>query len=176
MPETVNSVGSVLPYKYPFFWTSIMTLIIAILITEGINLVIDKNKAIETAIKNVGNEIELIFLNSFIDRSLVLISLKSDKVYIGWVKELPIPSISNHIRVIPAISGYRNDSKEVEFTTHYLSVYADFVNNGHVNRVQDLNFDVVINLSEVVSVSNFDLEMYQKFNNSDKEIPESSDQ
>jgi hypothetical protein len=176
MPETVNSVGSILPYKYPFFRTSIMTLVIAISITELSNLCIDKNKAIEKAIKNVGNEIELIFLNSFILRTMVLISLKSDKVYIGWVKELPIPSISNHIRIIPAISGYRNDFKEVEFTTHYLSVYADFVNNGHVNRVQDLNFDVVINLSEVVSVGNFDLEMYQKFNDSNKELPNSPDQ
>jgi len=146
-----------------------MTLLIAILVTEVANLLIDKNKSIEEAIKNVGNEIELIILNSFKHRTMVLISLKSDKVYIGWVKELPIPSISNHIRIIPAISGFRNNSKEVEFTTHYLSVYADFVNNGHVNRVQDLNFDVVINLSEVVSVGNFDLEMYQKFNNSNKE-------
>ena len=39
--------------------------------------------------------------------------------------------------------------KEVEYTTHYLTVYAEYVKDGETLNISDLNVDLVINNSEI---------------------------
>ena len=65
--------------------------------------------------------------------------------------------------MIPAISGYRKDKKQVEFTIHYLSVYASYIKEGTIKYVDDLNTDLILDLSDITTVSNFDPGMYKKF-------------
>lgn len=112
----------------------------------------------------VGNELELLLRSSFNDAKLLDFTLDTDKVYIAWVKELPIPTVSNYIRVIPVFSGFRDEQKKLIFTTHYLDVYSEYVQEGKIQSVYELDVDLIITLDNLVSVSYFDIEMYERFN------------
>lgn len=152
------------PFDQPYALTSFTSLIFAILFTCIVNWRSDNVKWIKKSIDDVGNEFEALMKFSFEEKSLVQFTLDNNKVYIAWVKELPIPSISTYIRVIPAISGYRNEEGRLILTTHYLSVYASYIEDGVVRYIDDLNTDLILDISNIVSVSNFDPKMYEKFN------------
>lgn len=150
--------------KTPYSGTVLVSFILTLGVTWFSNLIADKKTEIYKAIKKIGNEFELMASKSFKENRLVLISLKNDKFYIGWVKELPIPAQSNYIRVIPALSGYRDDEKRLEFTAHYLSAYAEYVGGGKVTDIADLETDVVIGICEIVTISFYDQDLFEKLN------------
>lgn len=162
--EIILVLYSFIPIKTPYAGTTFATLLIAFVL-HAANYILKKEKFVKKAIKDVGNEFELIAKSSFTDKNLLQFTLDNDKVYIAWVKELPIPSISNYIRVIPAFSGYREDKgKEVVFTTQYLSVYAEYIKEGKAQRIDELNTDLIITLDNIVAVSFFDIDIYERFN------------
>jgi hypothetical protein len=164
-PACINILYNLIPIKSPYVGTAIFTLLFAVLFSEFINLLfLNKEKHITKAIRNVGNEFELILASSFTEGLLLQFTLDNDKFYIAWVKELPIPSVSNYVRLTPAISGYRNNEKELIFTSHYLSVYVEYINEGKVKDIEQLNTDLVLNLKNIISVSYFDPDMYNRFN------------
>lgn len=163
-PEQINSVYALLPLKIPFIGTTLFSLFIAIVSTEVANLFLKREKAVKFSIDYIGNELELMMKSSFIKSMLLQFTLDNGKFYIGWVKELPKPSVSNYIRIIPAFSGYRDEKKELVFTTQYLSVYASYIEEGSVKDIDELNTDLVLQLNSIVSVSFFDIDMYQRFN------------
>ncbi|TNE32592.1 hypothetical protein EP342_04810 [bacterium] len=103
--------------------------------------------------------------SSYSNSKLIEISLNNDKFYIGWVKELPIPRISNQIRLIPVFSGYRNQEKKLIFTTQYLEVYSEIMTDKNIKSYIEMDIDLVISVEKVISISYFDEEMYDKFNN-----------
>lgn len=137
-----------LPLKIPYLGTSLGTIALALMISEIGNKIFDKEKYIKRAIKLVGNEFELMLKSSFSDGQLMQITLKNEKVYFGWVKELPIPSISNYIRIIPAISEYRNTERETILTTHYLSFYSEYIKNGRITKIAGLKVNLIISIVE----------------------------
>ncbi len=161
-PELIVKVYNQFPFKEHYTLTSIASIPIALLMIS-LNLFLDKQKYVIQAISKVGNEFELKLKEAFINENLILISLKNNKFYIGWVIKLPLPGISEYIRIIPAISGFRDKTLQLNFTTHYLSIYADYVETGNVSNINQLNTDLIIKMSEILSVSFFDLEMYEKF-------------
>lgn len=163
-PEFQNIVYKAIPIKSPYAGTSLCILLLSITFTEISNLFLDEKKRIIKAIKAIGNEFELQLKSSFTENKLLLFSLNNGKIYIAWVKELPIPSVSKYVRIIPIISGYRDDQKNVVFTTHYLSVYGEYIKEGKVQSISELNTDVILNSDDIVSVSFFDNEMYKVFN------------
>lgn len=156
-----------LPLKIPYIGTTIFSFIFSIVFTEIGNLTFcsDRKKQIEKSIKKVGNEFETLLRSSFKDSKLLEFTLDTDKVYIAWVKELPIPTVSNYIRVVPVFSGYRDTTKQLKFTTNYLSVYSEYVREGKIKEIYDLDVDLIITLDNLVTVSYFDIEMYERFNN-----------
>lgn len=162
--EFQQSVYSALPIKSPYAGTSLFVLILSISATEIGNWFLDKKTHVVKAIKSIGNEFELLLKSSFTDNKLLLFTLNNGKIYIAWVKELPIPAVSRYIRIIPIISGYRDDQKNVVFTTHYLSVYAEYINEGKVKSIEELDTDIILNSDDIVTVSFFDLDMYSVFN------------
>jgi hypothetical protein len=163
-PEIFKVFYSEFPIKTPFVGTSFCTVLLSIALAKVGNILLNKEKYIKKAIKDVGNEFELLMKSSFTNENLLQFTLDNDKFYIAWVKELPTPSISNYVRVIPALSGFRNTEKELVFTSHYLSVYSEYIKEGRVTNIKELNTDLVIDLDNIVTVSNFDLEMYHRFN------------
>lgn len=164
----ITTIHAYFPLKTPFLGTAFATLLVSIFIAEVGNRTThkDRNKEIKKAIKSVGNELELLLKSSFTDSKLLEFTLDSGKFYIAWVKELPIPTVTNYIRVIPAFSGYRDDAKRLVFTTQYLSVYAEYnIAEGKVQDIKELDVDLIITLDNVVTVSYFDIDMYERFNN-----------
>lgn len=75
-----------------------------------------------------------------------------------------MPFKSNYIRIIPVYSGYRDDKKELVFTTQYLSVYSSYIEDGTIRSIDELETDLVIKAESIKTVSYFDLEMYKRFN------------
>lgn len=163
-PQMVAAISDFLPVKTPFFGTASMSLVVAILATEIANKFINREKAIRHALTAVGNEFELLLSTSFTDGHLLQFTLSNNKFYIGWVKELPKPFTTNYIRITPAFSGYRDEKKELIFTTQYLSVYATYIDEGAVANIGDLKTDLVIKVDTISSVSFFDINMYSRFN------------
>ena len=86
-------------------------------------------------------------------------------------KSLMLQSLTDSIKVMfmddlsnsSLISGYRDETKMMIFTTHYLSVYSECVQEGRVQDIKELDIDLIITLDNVVSVSYFDIEMYDRF-------------
>ena len=162
--EFQHIVYKAIPIKSPYAGTSLCILLLSITFTEISNLFLDEKKRIIKAIKSIGNEFELQLKSSFTENKLLLFTLNNGKIYIAWVKELPIPSVSKYVRIIPIISGYRDDQKNVVFTTHYLSVYGEYIKEGKVKSIAELNTDVILNSDDIITVSFFDNEMYKVFN------------
>jgi len=162
--EFQKIVYNIIPIKSPYVGISFCILLLSISLTELINLFLDEKKYITKAIKSIGNEFELLLKSSFTDNKLLSFSLDNEKIYIAWVKELPIPSVSKYVRIIPIISGYRDNQKNVIFTTHYLSVYAEYIKEGKVKSIEELDTDLILNSDNIVSVSFFDIDMYSVFN------------
>lgn len=154
------------PLQTSFIGTAFGALFLSVLLTEVSNRTLFKNRKrqIMKAIEGVGNELELLLRSSVIDSKLLQFTLDSHKVYVGWVEELPVPSVTNYIRIIPVFSGFRNAQQNVVFDTHYLSVYGKYIKEGKIKHIKELEPDLVIALNSVVTVSFFDIEMYERFN------------
>jgi len=116
------------------------------------------------AISKVGNELELLLTR---DDQLIEFSLENNKFYVGWVKELPIPGVSAYIRIYPFVSGYRDDQKRLVFTTDYSSVYAGYIQRGEIKGIDELDVDLVVPVSRIMTAKYFDFDMYDRFNDID---------
>lgn len=163
LQKTLNTFN---PIKIPYSGTAFIIFAFCIIITILGNFTFFRNykKFIKKAIKSVGSKYELLLESSYSNSKLIEISLNNDKFYIGWVKELPIPRISNQIRLIPVFSGYRNQEKRLIFTTEYLGVYTETMDEKNINDYKELDVDLIIGIENVISISYFDVEMYDKFN------------
>jgi hypothetical protein len=140
---------------------------LSFIIAKGGNLFRSRTDCIVGAIDVIGNELELLIKSSFEEQTLLLITLKNDKFYIGWAASLPIPTQSKYLSVIPAYSGYRDEkTKELMFTTQYLQVYAQYMQEGKIQGIDDLGVNLVINVDEIVTVSHFDPETFERFGGS----------
>jgi hypothetical protein len=141
---------------------------LGICLAEFLNRFISYEKAIIHAIKNIGNEFELLLETSWNDPHLIQFTLKNEKVYVGWLKTLPVPGESNYVSILPVLSGYReSESKRMHLTTQYLDIYALYVQEGVVTNI-DILTNLVIKVDEVLTASKFDIEMYDKFQANDK--------
>lgn len=166
--ETADLLKLNVPMQVPFLGTSMLSLVLAFTFTAVYNYFADEVKHQKAAIRKLGNEFERLLLTSNEEQTLIEITLNNSKSYVGWVKELPIPTISNFIRIIPIISGYRTPkSREIVFTTHYLEVYRQFMSGRAVKNIEDLEVDLVIAVGSIINISHFDLEMYEIFNTPD---------
>lgn len=89
-------------------------------------------------------------------KSLVLISLKNEKVYIGRIESADINIIANTddiIKIVPIFSGYRDHLKKVHLTTEYTGE----------SKNSKVEASILIFKREVASISNFDLEIAKEF-------------
>lgn len=91
-------------------------------------------------------------------KHLILITLKSEKVYIGRVESADINIVANTddiLKIVPIFSGYRDDHKKVHITTEY-----ELEAEG--SKVET---SILIFKREIVSISNFDRSIAKDFIN-----------
>ncbi len=102
------------------------------------------------------------FLEIFLERSIreskqVTISLKSGKVYIGFVSKMFDPSYDRkYVTLLPTLSGYRDsDTLTLKVTTDYYKVYLRAIAEDNIlERVND--FEVLVPVSEIRSFKLYD--------------------
>ncbi len=162
-PELIPFIYNLFPFHMPFIGTALSSFVISIIFTFSINISTDEKSQLAKSIEKTGDELELMLLSSFTEANLLQFTLDTSKVYIGWVIELPIPLNTNYIRIIPAFSGFRTDRRKLEITTHYLNVYDEIIKSSEEEI--NLNPDLIIKLDRIVSVSYFDTDLYERFNN-----------
>jgi hypothetical protein len=134
--------------------------------------VLPKKKALAFVVNKWGNDFEKLFWTSLQSKDdedkLLMITTKSNKVYVGYVNKISEPIDNSHITIIPNFSGYRNkETQEFKVTTDYLSVLEYYIYREEVKLI-DKKMGIVIPLSEIVMVSKFVPEIFDRFNSLDE--------
>ena len=172
-PNLIPTVYSFL-YKLPikeqdFLWTSLICFGTVVIVVKLLNFIYIKNeyfcwqKPVEEAIDEIGDEVEQLFKQSFVDKLLIQITLKNNKVYVGFADSILPPKDSNYLKIVPLMSGYRkSESKEVEFTTEYLEALNFYSNNP--SKYNSFDMDVIVMQNEILTAQVFDLDIYRLFN------------
>ncbi|MAY36438.1 MAG: hypothetical protein CMN84_10090 [Spongiibacteraceae bacterium] len=110
------------------------------------------------------NDFECLICNAFELEVPILLTLKSRKIYVGWVMDGPNPSVERrYMKILPLISGVRGESfQRLNFTTFYSDVYNQLIEDGKGEEGFQ-EFEVVIPLDQVANAHLFDLNTYQRF-------------
>ena len=172
-----NLVGFLqfIPFDKPnYFWTFCFSCSIGILFFIILEIIIlkfySKDDAIIWAVNKHGDELESLVKNSVLNGQTIQLTLKNNKVYIGFCEETPIPQKTNYISISPILSGYRdNETKKLTITTDYFRVVDEFINDIEQKEGKDLekitlNTDIVIKQDEIVTASIYEQDIFDKFN------------
>lgn len=157
--------------KVNYLWTvifSCLTSIILVLITNAYLLWrFKKSQLIGWAVDKNGDELEKLFKKSVDEALFIQVTLKNDKVYIGYSEIIPIPQKTNYLTLTPILSGYRDDKKQLHITTDYFSVIDDFLKGLDNNEESiTLNTDVIIKQDEILTAGIYEQAIFDKFNTS----------
>jgi len=164
--------------KPPTFYTIVLGTIVSliILLISNWRAKIDK-KHIISAIKKHGDELENLFLKSIQEGKQVIITLKNEKVYVGFIESLFEPQETNYTVITPLLSGYRDQEKKIHFTTNYLDVVNRFIEKVENEEGEDenetsetitLDTDIVIKQDEILNAGIFDYTIFKEFLESSK--------
>lgn len=153
--------------EYNFLGTALFAFLSLVAAGYFSNNWIDEEDQITKIIREDNDGIELILLRALEDAKLISVTLKSRKVYIGFVSQNffnPWMGVKS-FKIIPVYSGYRDpEDFHIIFTTSYDTVIKYTVENDDIDL--DINdFQTGIPISEIVTVNIFDPEVYEKFTN-----------
>ena len=121
-----------------------------------------KGLPIKKAIKNYGDELEQLCLDSIVYGFALQVTLKNDKVYVGFVEEAPIPSKTNYLLFTPLYSGFRDSAtKKIELNTSYGPVIDSLIADDLEDKRSIMN--IVIKQDEILTMSAHDPDVYGRF-------------
>lgn len=130
-----------------------------------------KLKALSKIISN--NPLESLALEAHLGRNPVLVTLSSNKVYVGVLNSLPglEEGRLEYLSLFPLLSGYRDtNSLEVNFTTNYYDHYQKLLDDGNNSSSNTAYFNVTFAISEISIISLFDMDTYDRFQNAKNKI------
>lgn len=112
-----------------------------------------------------GTQVEIFLDSCAVNRQLVYVGLNSDKVYVGFVTEMPHPKpeldkTKEYFTLWPQRSGYLDEQLRPQFTTQYSSTYEQIL-NGTITDVSLEDFEIIIPLDELVIVRTYSLDVDQ---------------
>lgn len=140
-------------------------------------LLMSAPEAVRRVAKSYGGEMLSLLVQAAQDRTPIMLTLRSRKVYVGLVIAAPgIQSKRHHIKILPTLSGYRREPDlRVTFTTPYWRVYeALHPASGPGSRSHPTDtpsaldhavhrgFGLVVPLGEVISASRFDAQIHDQ--------------
>lgn len=147
---------------------SVIALILGGLIWLPINHICYKNKErrvkiIRKSIKAWANHIEELFFEAQYSQQMIAVTLRSGKVYIGYVLDRDNP-IREDVLILPIQSGYRDhNSYKYIFTTDYTSAYSAYLKNKNKYKSFPEIFGVAFSIKDISQVGKFDPELYMRF-------------
>jgi hypothetical protein len=150
------------PFQYA--GTSVSAFLLGALSWYPANFLFRKDREARRVIAEWGDHLEILFDRAQADNRQISVTLKSGKVYIGFVLENFDPSYERkYVTILPVASGYRNGADhKLVLTTPYADVYARIVDSQHSDLEAD-DFKVVIPVAEVQSANLFDWDAYDAF-------------
>lgn len=118
-------------------------------------------------INNFGDEFEKLYYQSmnesYINKKSLMVTKDDGKVYVGYIKIITKPLLSQQIELIPFVSGYReNERKILHFTTPYFKVLNKLINDKNFKDI-DEEMAIIIAKDKIVTVSKFNPKIYKKF-------------
>ena len=132
--------------------------ILALLIPCLLNRFEDKRTAAKRAAKANGDLVECVLQDAVENGTLVEVSLRNNKAYVGWVQESGVDARDEcDVSLIPIMSGYRDSaSLQLVLTTNYAKA---------VSQLQEPRekFIVVFPMPEIVLAKPFDPKAYVQF-------------
>lgn len=163
-----ENIGEINPVEYEGLNESLLIFLSSYPLAKLFNLMLPKKKALAFVVNKWGNDFEKLFWTSLKSKDdedkLLMITTKSNKVYVGYVNKISEPIDNSHITIIPNFSGFRNkETQEFKVTTDYLNVLEYYINREEVKLI-DKKMGIVIPLSEIVMVSKFVPEIFDRFN------------
>ena len=152
-----------------YFWTFIFASICCVIINQVFNIIINfiykKDDPILWAVNKNGDEVEKLVTQSARKGNIIQLTLKNDKVYIGFSESIPIPQKTNYLTISPLLSGYRDkETKRMVLTTDYFGVVRTFMEEIEEHEEVTLKTDVIIKQDEILTANVFDLDVYERFN------------
>ncbi|MEN1785809.1 MAG: hypothetical protein AAGF77_11805 [Bacteroidota bacterium] len=104
--ETLLSWLAVVPIEKPkYFWTVLFscffTVVVLFICNQIIRKKFDRDLPIVWAIQQNGDEIEKLFKDSAEHGFAMQLTLKNNKVYIGFSETIPIPQKTNYLTITP---------------------------------------------------------------------------
>lgn len=170
-PEIVPTIYEFLyrlPIKeQPLLWTFVFNFLFILIFTNLLNKILKccnyfkKQTPVEKAVDDFGDEIEQLFKKAAKEELLIQITLKSNKVYVGFVEYIPPPKESNYLKIIPLISGYRNHkTKKIKFNTDYYK--AILLYQSDEKKYESFEMDLTIKQDEILIANVFDYEVYKE--------------
>jgi len=141
-------------------------LIIAILFERWYH---DEEDMITGIIKEENDAMESIYLKSLQSQKLLSLTLRNNKVYVGFISQhffTPYQPLQS-VKIIPVVSGWRNKKHlQVSFETVYDPI-VNFVDKSEFINLDINDFEIGIPISEIVSVNVFDFRIYNMFQEAD---------
>lgn len=124
-----------------------------------------RTHAVRYAIESLNADFELILLRSLEQTIPVSVTLKSAKVYVGYVVGVITPGDPRDmLRILPYVSGFRRPSDfKVEFTTFYTAIYKKIREAGGLSHLSAENFKLALPIADIQSISLFDIAAYVEF-------------
>jgi hypothetical protein len=160
----------------PWVGTAGLALGLSVLVPRAVNRRWPRHQANRRAIRDYGSNFERLVIAAFDRQRPIAITLKSRKVYVGRIVRIPIlldiPQTTD-IRILPLLSGYRDESTfGYRFTTSYSVVYERILDakrqasawqGDPLFASLDLDdFEIVIPTGEMTTAHLFDIDLYRR--------------
>jgi hypothetical protein len=163
-----ETIGKINPIDYEGLNQSLFIFLSSFPLAKILNFLIPKERALKYVVTRWGSDFEKLFWTSLQSKDdedkLLMVTTKSNKVYVGYVNQISLPIGSSHITIIPNFSGYRDkETQEFRVTTDYLNVLEHYINIDQQNQI-DKKMGIVIPLTEISMVSKFISEIFDRFN------------
>jgi hypothetical protein len=163
IPDFYSWWKTTIPFE--FLGTSLLAFLLLVAFGFFPNRWIDEEQQIKKIVRDDNDGIEWILLKALEEAKLVSITLKSRKVYIGFISQnffSPWQGVKS-IKVIPVYSGYRDEKDfHIVFTTSYDTVIKYTVEEDDIDLDID-DFQMGIPVSEMITVNIFDPRVYEQF-------------
>jgi hypothetical protein len=141
--------------------TLIVSPITAYAFAKVLNRFVNKLEHYYDALKE--NEFEYMLVTAMTTEFMVMITMEDSKIYVGWVYQVSDPAKAErkYFSIIPVMTGFRNERREVEFTTYYNELYQ--LTNDALAHLDINHFAVVLPVHRLVSCRLFDADAYSRF-------------
>jgi len=180
LPEFSYFILKNVPIKEQFIGTSLLSFIVGVLIAHITNWLSSKEKILKKLVEKYGGDAERLIQECFYQKELISLTLKNEKVYIGFITKFKATLDNTYVFIDPVFSGYRDDKKQMVLTTDYLEafeVYDSFFREGEEKPKaadKESSFtQLLIKKEEIRTFSKFDLDLYMAFNEVDQNSGES---